>query len=100
MSTASSTTEKKAATVYSKPRANVYTVLLVISLLAIIVGCVFLYLFMAEYEFKIKGGPMASLQRPGATTTQGAVPGLSSSVENILAQASTDAAAPIAILPL
>ena len=81
VSTASST--DKAATVYRKPRTNVYTVLLVISLLAIIVGCVFLYLFMADYDFKIKGGPTASQWRPAA-----------------LAQASTDAATPVSILPL
>jgi hypothetical protein len=40
--------------VYSKPQPNVYTMLLVIALLALIVGIVFLYQFMSDYQFKIK----------------------------------------------
>jgi hypothetical protein len=46
----------------------VYTVLLVISLLAIILSCVFLYLYMADYHFMSnKGGPRVSM-----STTVGA----------------------------
>lgn len=40
-----------------KPRADLYTVLLVIALIALLVGILFLYLEMDLYEFKLKGGP-------------------------------------------
>ena len=43
-----------------KPRSNVYTVMLVLALLAIIIGCVFLYLEIQEYGGDIYG-PAASL---------------------------------------
>ena len=59
MSQTSSSDEKPV--VYSKPQPNVYTVLLVLALLALIVGIVFLYRFMEEYQFKIKGGPSVSM---------------------------------------
>jgi hypothetical protein len=39
---------------YRKPRADVYTFLLVVSLLAIILGCVCLYFEMQRFEFKFK----------------------------------------------
>ena len=42
---------------YRKPRADVYTVLLVVALLAIILATVVLWQMMGEYENKIKGGP-------------------------------------------
>lgn len=42
---------------YRKPRADTYTTLLVISLLAIVLGILCLYLEMSAYEFKFKGGP-------------------------------------------
>jgi len=48
-------TEKPA--LYRKPAPDVYTVLLVIALLAIIVSCVFLCLYMADYQWMFKGGP-------------------------------------------
>ena len=62
MSSTNSTEEEPVA-VYSKPRANVYTVLLVMSLLAILVGIVFLWLYMDEYQWKTKGGLGAALPR-------------------------------------
>lgn len=34
---------------YRKPRADIYTVLLIISLVAILLACVFLYLEVADY---------------------------------------------------
>jgi len=40
-----------------KPGADIYTVLLILALLALIVGLVCLYLEMAAYEFKLDGGP-------------------------------------------
>ena len=62
-------TEKPA--VFRKPAPDVYTVLLVISLLAIIVSCVFLYLYMMDYGLKAnKGAPI--VVRIG--TTGGAQP--------------------------
>jgi hypothetical protein len=76
-------TEEKGDVVYSKPRANVYTLLLVLSLLALIIGCIFLYMYMGTYEWKIKGGPSASLIRSSVTTLAG-----------------TDAPTPLSILPL
>jgi len=44
---------------YRKPRADLYTVLLVIALLALILGSVTLYYLMAGYEFKMVGAPSA-----------------------------------------
>lgn len=58
MSTTNSTDKPS---VYRPAGPDVYTVLLVIALLAIIVSCVFLYLYMADYGFKIKGGPVAAV---------------------------------------
>jgi hypothetical protein len=46
-----------------KPKADFYTVLLVIALLAVIIAIVFLWLEMSAYEYKSKGAPMASVQR-------------------------------------
>lgn len=37
---------------YRKPRADIYTILLIVSLLAIIMACVFLYLEVADYPDK------------------------------------------------
>jgi hypothetical protein len=46
----------------------VYTVLLVIALLSIIVSCVFLYLYMADYKFQFKGGPPPPAASLGASS--------------------------------
>jgi hypothetical protein len=56
-----------------KPGPDLYTVLLVLALIAIRVGMLFLYLEMGLYEFKFKGGPpvaMVTSQTP-ATRNQG-----------------------------
>jgi hypothetical protein len=45
------------AGLHRKPGPDLYTVLLVIALVAILVGILFLYLEMAVYEFKIQGAP-------------------------------------------
>ena len=62
-----SSTEKPA--VYRKPAPDVYTVLLVIALLAIIVSCVFLCLYMAAYDQKATRAPPVSMRESGASHT-------------------------------
>ena len=44
-----------------KPKADLYTALLALALVALLVAILFLYLYMGLYEFKIKGGPTAGL---------------------------------------
>jgi hypothetical protein len=39
--------------IVEKPPANVYTVLLILSLVAVLVGCLSLYLEMSAYNFEI-----------------------------------------------
>lgn len=39
--------------VLEKPKANIYTVLLTLSFVAILIGCVFLYLEMNAYNFEL-----------------------------------------------
>ena len=46
---------------YRKPRADVYTVLLVIALLAILLAIVALYAEMTVYNFELRGGPPVTL---------------------------------------
>lgn len=60
MSSLKSSDESSAAPQYRKPRADVYTVLLVLALLALIVGILCLWGENAEYEWKYKGGPTVS----------------------------------------
>lgn len=85
MSPASSS--KKPGGPYRKPRADVYTVLLVFALIALLLGILCLYLEMDMYDWKIKGGPpvvsvvhptavaMASQQRPASRGQRPAVSG-------------------------
>ena len=40
--------------IVEKPKANVYTVMLILSLIAILIGCLCLYLEMKEYNFEWK----------------------------------------------
>ena len=47
---------------YRKPRADIYTVLLVLALVALIVGIVMLWLEMDLYQWKFSGGPRASIE--------------------------------------
>lgn len=44
---------KTRGVVVEKPPANIYTAMLIVSLVAVIVGCVCLYLEMNAYEFKM-----------------------------------------------
>ncbi len=46
-----------------KPDTDVYTIMLVLSLVAILIGCVFLYLEIQEYGGQING-PTAHLTAP------------------------------------
>ncbi len=55
--------------VYRKPRADVYTILLVVALIAIIIATSALWLVMKEYEYKINGGPEATQYRPAIGTS-------------------------------
>jgi hypothetical protein len=48
---------KPAAPLYRKPEADLYTVLLVLALLCLIIGCVYLYMDMKPYKFEFKGAP-------------------------------------------
>ncbi len=49
------------AGLHRKPRPDLYTVLLVIALVAVLLGILFLYLEMQRYEFKINGAPMVGM---------------------------------------
>jgi hypothetical protein len=40
--------------VVEKPKANIYTVLLALSFVAIVVGCICLYAEMNAYDFNVK----------------------------------------------
>jgi len=57
---------------YRKPRADLYTVLLIVALLALVIGTIFLYLETAQYEGKppYKGTPSAWIapQAPAGAT--------------------------------
>jgi hypothetical protein len=52
--TRSSSNKEKEVTAYRRPDANVFTLLLVVALVALIIGCIFLYVEMRAYEFKSK----------------------------------------------
>jgi hypothetical protein len=51
---------------YRKPRADVYTFLLIVALLALIIACLCLWGEMQLYEMKIKGGPPVGFLAPSA----------------------------------
>lgn len=42
---------------YRKPRADLYTMLLLFAWIALLLGILVLYLEMKEYDFKFKGAP-------------------------------------------
>ena len=56
MSPLASTTEKSSGS-YRKPRADVYTFMLIVALLAIILGMVCLYFEMKRFGFVFKEAP-------------------------------------------
>lgn len=61
----SQTSSEKYTGPYRKPRPDLYTVLLIVALLAILVGIVMLYLDRAEFQFKYKGAPSVSMAPVG-----------------------------------
>jgi hypothetical protein len=64
--TSPKSSEKPVEQLYRKPRADVFTVLLVIALLGIIVATYALWLVMQDYDYKIKGAPVV-WNRPAAS---------------------------------
>ena len=46
---------------YRRPRVDVYTVLLIIALIALLLGIICLYGEMSVYEFETDGGPTVSV---------------------------------------
>jgi len=59
-----------AAEEYRKPRADVYTLLLVVALIALLVGTAALWMTMKEnYNNEIKGGPNPAWHRPASGAT-------------------------------
>jgi hypothetical protein len=59
---------ENAAGPYRKPRADVYTVLLVIALVALLLAIYALFLEMDDFHFAIKGGPPVTWVSPPAAT--------------------------------
>ena len=55
---------EEAPQVYRKPRADIYTFLLVVALMAIILATTVLWMTMKEYDNLIKGGPTPVWHRP------------------------------------
>ncbi len=53
---------RAAAPLYQKPRADLYTVLLTIALLALLVGILYLCLEMSQFGFNLKGAPAVTLR--------------------------------------
>jgi hypothetical protein len=53
-SKSSETIEAKRGVVVEKPKANIYTVLLALSFIAVVIACVFLSLEMSAYDWQFK----------------------------------------------
>ena len=53
----SPTSSSKHGGPYRKPRADIYTILLIIAMVALVIGILFLSLEMAQYDWEFKGGP-------------------------------------------
>ncbi len=51
---ASKSADATRGVVVEKPKTNIYTVLLILSFVAIVIGCVFLSLEMKAYDWAIK----------------------------------------------
>ena len=54
---------KKSGGPHRRPRANVYTVLLVVALIAVLWANLLLYFLGKEYDFDYKSAPRAAVQR-------------------------------------
>ena len=46
---------------HRKPQADIYTILLVLALLAVLTAILFIYLYMKSYNFDAKGAPPVAL---------------------------------------
>jgi len=55
------------APMYRRPRANVYTALLLIAFIGLVLGIVALYFVMADYKFEFRRAPTVSATEKGAT---------------------------------
>ena len=65
---------ENAAGPYRKPRANVYTVLLVIALVALLLAIYALFLELDDFKFEFKGGPPVTWAPPAVTAVAAAQP--------------------------
>jgi hypothetical protein len=59
--------------VYRKPRADIYTVMLSVALIAAALASTALWMTMGEYHNEIKGGPNPTWNRPAALDAPRAV---------------------------
>lgn len=62
---------ENAAGPFRKPRADVYTVLLAIALVALLLAIYALYLEMGDFKFDVKGGPPVTWASPPAAAVVG-----------------------------
>ena len=58
---------KQAGGPYRRPRPDVYTVVLVLALLALLLGIVCLYAEMADYDFELRGKVTSAAPQPAGT---------------------------------
>ncbi len=79
---------------YRRPKADVYTVLLILALVAIVVGILCLYFELDMYQWKFKGGPSVGADRP--STQYAAVSAASEFIAAVPAAGSDIAAVPAA----
>lgn len=59
---------RKATPLYRKPTADLFTVMLVLSFIAVVVGIVFLWMEMNLYKYEFKGGPSVGMIEARPTT--------------------------------
>jgi hypothetical protein len=57
------------AGLHRKDSPDLYTVLLVIALVAVLIGILFLYLEMADYDFNLQGAPPVGMTRDAGRGT-------------------------------
>jgi len=70
-STLESPTPARSAGSYRKPKADLFTVFLVLALIAVLLGILFLCLYMSDYDWKLKGGPAVAMQSAGEGVVSG-----------------------------
>lgn len=56
----------------AKQSAGIYTMLLIVSFIALVIGCVLLYLEMKRYDFdyKAEGIPTVQVERPALSVSR------------------------------